>query len=179
MDIRDYCIPESQFHIHQLTKLDENCKEHDIFPVTLVQGIFDKSGVRLDTILASFNYVFLPFNGTKEATRLQVPLTARRKSLVVCYRDLTDDLYIEMYNFDKIDDESFQTDGNWVDFEQYVRMEIEKYYQAYIEEIVGNLEENLTNQITAVSNRVTTLETNYDDLLKRLIAVEEALTLKP
>ena len=55
----------------------------DVFPVTLVQSVFDAlTGTRLDQILALNNCMWLPFKGTREATRLQVGPDMRRKGLI-------------------------------------------------------------------------------------------------
>lgn len=117
MDYKDICVTDKQVPVHQLNKLNEKgTKREDFFPISVVQAIFDKTGIRLDAIISSFNYLFLPWKGTKEATRLQVVGLMRRKSLVICYRDLDDKVYIEYYNSNDRGDEEWQKDKNWVDF---------------------------------------------------------------
>lgn len=117
MDYKDICVTDRQLPIHQLNKLNgKGTKREDFFPISVVQAIFDKTGIRLDAIISSFNYLFLPWKGTKEATRLQVVGLMRRKSLVICYRDLDDKVYIEYYNSNDKGDEKWQKDENWVDF---------------------------------------------------------------
>lgn len=132
-DYKDMCIVDGTIPIHQLNKINEKGnKRFDIFPLSVVQAIFDKTGIRLDTIISSFNYIFLPWKGTKEATRLQVVGLMRRKSLVVCYCDLDDNTIIEMYNSNERGDEEWKKDDNWKDFVDWL-------YQV-VEDIINNIE---------------------------------------
>lgn len=130
----DVCIPDRQLPIHQLNKLNEKgTKREDFFPISVVQAIFDKTGIRLDAIISSFNYLFLPWQGSKEATRLQVVGLMRRKSLVVCYRDLEDEITIEMHVSNHRSDEEWVKDENWESFLDWIKK--------VIEEIFGNIED--------------------------------------
>lgn len=101
--------------IHQLNKLDENTLEKkDIFPISLIQSIFDaKSGIRLDSILSCFNFLFVPYAGSKEATRLQIPLISRRRSLIISYRDFDDSIVLEQYEGISKADEEWVKNRNW------------------------------------------------------------------
>ena len=118
---KDMCIVDETIPIHQLNKINEKGnKRFDIFPLSIVQAIFDKTGIRLDTIISSFNYIFLPYKGTKEDTRLQVVGLMRRKSLVICYRDLNDKITIEMYNSNDKGDNAWKSDENWVNWEDWL-----------------------------------------------------------
>ena len=120
-DYKDMCIVDETIPIHQLNKINEKGnKRFDIFPLSIVQAIFDKTGIRLDTIISSFNYIFLPYKGTKEDTRLQVVSLMRRKSLVICYRDLNDKITIEMYNSNDRGDNAWKSDENWVNWEDWL-----------------------------------------------------------
>lgn len=133
MDYKDVCVTDRQLPIHQLNKLNEKgTKREDVFPISVVQAIFDKTGIRLDTIISSFNYIFLPYKGTKEDTRLQVNGLMRRKSLVICYRDLDDNITIEMYISNDRGDNSWKNDNNWKDFGDWV--------SEAIKDIMGNLD---------------------------------------
>ena len=146
-NIKDMCEVDRILPIHQLNKINEKGTERqDFFPISVVQAIFDKTGIRLDAIISSFNYIFLPWKGTKEATRLQVVGLMRRKSLVVCYRDLDDNITIEMYNSNERGDEEWKKDDNWKDFADWLHQ--------VIEDILDNLEdyENLKDIIMQLFN---------------------------
>lgn len=132
-DYKDICQPDRQLPIQQLNKLnDKGTKRDNFFPLSVVQAIFDKTGIRLDTIISSFNYIFLPWQGSKEDTRLQVVGLMRRKSLVICYRDLDDNVIIEMYVGTDRNDDAWKDDANWIDFSDWI-VEV-------IENIMGNLD---------------------------------------
>ena len=146
-DYKDMCVVDETIPIHQLNKINEKGdKRFNIFPLSIVQAIFDKTGIRLDTIISSFNYIFLPYKGTKEATRLQVVGLMRRKSLVICYRDLDDNTTIEMYNSNERGDEEWKKDDNWEDFVDWLHQ--------IIEDILDNIEnyENLKDIIMQLFN---------------------------
>lgn len=141
-NIKDICEVDRILPIHQLNKINEKGTERqNFFPISVVQAIFDKTGIRLDAIISSFNYLFLPWKGTKEDTRLQVAGLMRRKSLVVCYRDLDDNITIEMYNSNERSDNEWKKDDNWKDFADWLHQ--------VIEDILDNLEdyENLKDII--------------------------------
>lgn len=141
-NIKDICEVDRILPIHQLNKINEKGTERqNFFPISVVQAIFDKTGIRLDAIISSFNYLFLPWKGTKEDTRLQVAELMRRKSLVVCYRDLDDNITIEMYNSNERSDNEWKKDDNWKDFADWLHQ--------VIEDILDNLEdyENLKDII--------------------------------
>lgn len=113
----------------------------DVFPVTLVQSVFDAlTGTRLDQILALNNCMWLPFKGTKEATRLQVGPDMRRKGLIVAFRDYDGMVYTQRYlNGDSVADEHWRYDANWEDvFVGFGNLEfveqLKKYLTEYIDE---------------------------------------------
>ena len=146
-NIKDICEVDRILPIHQLNKINEKGTERqNFFPISVVQAIFDKTGIRLDAIISSFNYLFLPWKGTKEDTRLQVAGLMRRKSLIVCYRDLDDNITIEMYNSNKRSDDEWKKDDNWKDFADWLHQ--------VIEDILDNLEdyENLKDIIMQLFN---------------------------
>lgn len=133
-DYKDICQLDRQLPIQQLNKLNEKgTKREDFFPLSVIQAIFDKTGIRLDTIISSFNYIFLPYKGTKEDTRLQVIGLMRRKSLVICYRDLDDNIIIEMYIGSDRNDDAWKDNANWIDFDDWIIK--------VIENIMGNLDD--------------------------------------
>lgn len=190
-DYKDMCEVDRMLPIHQLNKINEKGTERfDFFPLSVIQAIFDKTGIRLDTIISSFNYIFLPYKGTKEDTRLQVVGLMRRKSLVVCYRDLDDNTIIEMYNSNDRGDNAWKDDNNWIDFADYifdcvlkilgnlddypdVLEQIKQIIYNTIKPIVDNWLE--TNAVEIINNKLTELANNYFNsdefitLLKQLI----------
>ena len=162
MDYKDICVADRQLPIHQLNKLNEKgTKREDFFPISVVQAIFDKTGIRLDAIISSFNYLFLPWQGTKEATRLQVVCLMRRKSLVVCYRDLDDEITIEMYNSNERGDNEWKKDENWKDFVDFILDAVKDIF-----ENINDYEE-LKNVINAAVE--SWLEVNVTDKVEELI----------
>ena len=160
-NIKDICEVDRILPIHQLNKLNEKCAERkDFFPISVIQAIFYKTGIRLDTIISSFNYIFLPWKGTKEATRLQVVGLMRRKSLVICYRDLDDNITIEMYNSNERGDEEWKKDDNWKDFANWI--------EEYIKEYIDNIDiDDDTNTIIQIINKYVEnyIEQNLDEWL--------------
>lgn len=167
---KDICVIDKQLPIQQLNKLNEKgTKREDFFPISVVQAIFDKTGIRLDAIISSFNYIFLPWQGTKEATRLQVIGLMRRKSLVICYRNLDDEIIVETYIGNDRGDEEWQNDKNWKDFADWIVF--------VIEHIMGNLDdypdiyEMIRNIIQeAISNLVDSwLQENADAIIKKYV----------
>lgn len=141
----------STLPLYQLNKLDESTlTRFDIFPLSVLQAIFDTNGARLDNILAQFNYLFLDYKGTAADTRVQVPQRWRRKSLVICYRDYNNNVHIEMYNDIYTDDANFKMDSRWVGLADYL--------VTTIDTIFGNLDQH-----QQVKNALTTVVRNYLD----------------
>ena len=141
----------STLPLYQLNKLDETTlARFDIFPLSVLQAIFDTNGARLDNILAQFNYLFLDYKGTAADTRVQVPQRWRRKSLVICYRDYNNNVHIEMYNDIYTDDANFKMDSRWIGLADYL--------VATIDTIFGNLDQH-----QQVKNALTTVVRNYLD----------------
>ena len=164
---KDICVVDKQLPIQQLNKLnDKGTKREDFFPISLIQAIFDKTGLRLDTIISSFNYLFLPYKGDTTNTRLQVLGLMRRKSLVICYRDLEDNVIIEMYNSNDRGDEAWQDNNNWIRFSDFIKDAVEEVFDNIenfpnIVEIINNtiseevnkwLNENVGDEITNIIN---------------------------
>lgn len=109
------CDNARQLPIHQLNKLDvTDISRYDIFPISVIQAIFDaNSGYRLDSILSAINFLYLPYAGSNEATRLQIPLKGRHRSLILSYIDYDKNIHIEQYVSDCFRDASWQCDKNW------------------------------------------------------------------
>lgn len=109
----EFCKKYDTTNIQQLYKNSDNCK--DIFPVTILQSIFDGiTGTRLDHILSLCNHIYVPYAGTSEATRLQIGKDMRRKGLIITFRDLDNYSWTQRYKGeDSISDTAWQDDANW------------------------------------------------------------------
>lgn len=109
------CDNSRRVPIHQLNKLDvKDISRYDIFPLSVIQAIFDSNtGIRLDSILSAINFLFIPYKGTVEATRLQIPLKGRHRSLILSYIDYDKNIHIEQYVSDCFRDASWQCNKNW------------------------------------------------------------------
>lgn len=73
--------------IQQLIKRDNlEGRYKDIFPKTFIDAITDReSGITLTDILSSFNMYFLSYTGSRETTRLEVPMSIRKQGLWITY----------------------------------------------------------------------------------------------
>lgn len=98
-----------------ITGVDGNLENKDVFPVSIVQAIFDgPTGVRLDNILALCNNIYIPYAGTAEATRLKVAINMRRKGLIITYRDYNNRTWTQRYKHnDTVNDDAWANDDNW------------------------------------------------------------------
>lgn len=101
--------------IQQLLKKDKCLGEaKEVFPTTYIEAVKDKlTGVGLDNILASFNMIYIPYMGSREDTRLQVPKFLRRKGLWITYVDYGNKIRTEWYRCNCIDDAHWQSDIHW------------------------------------------------------------------
>lgn len=117
-NFKDICQKFDSSVLQQLYKkvTDDDCKTVDknVFPVTLVQSVFDAiTGIRLDDILSHYNYINLQYKGTKELTRNAIPVAHRRKGLVIQYKDYDSNTVIEQYVGKNINDDDWQHEDNW------------------------------------------------------------------
>lgn len=103
--------------IQQLIKRDnQEGKYKDIFPKTFIDAVKDKeSGKSLTDILSSFNMYFLSYNGSREQTRLQVPMSIRKTGLWITYVLYDKTVVTEWYAGEAIDDDSWKNLSNWRD----------------------------------------------------------------
>lgn len=101
--------------IQQLIKKNsQEGRYEDIFPKTFTDAVKDKeSGKSLIDILSSFNMYFLSYNGSRELTRLQVPLSLRKTGLWVTYVLYDKTVVTEWYAGEAIDDNSWGDSSNW------------------------------------------------------------------
>lgn len=126
--------------VQQLTKLIKDTesgklKEQNVYPISLVQSIFDSmTGTRLDVLLSLFNCIYIPFKNTREATRLTITSQMRRKGLIIVFKDVDNTIYSQRYINDNFDDVSWQDDNNWNNcFVSYDEEETIKYLKNYID----------------------------------------------
>lgn len=126
--------------VQQLTKLIKDTesgklKEQNVYPISLVQSIFDgMTGTRLDVLLSLFNCIYIPFKNTREATRLTITSQMRRKGLIIVFKDVDNTIYTQRYINDNFDDASWQDDNNWNNcFVSYDEEETIKYLKNYID----------------------------------------------
>lgn len=139
--------------LQQLTKIvtDENGehKEKNVYPVSIIQAIFDGlTGTRLDHILSFGNCIYLLFQGTREATRLMVNSQMRRKGLIIVFKDVDNTIYTQRYINDNFDDASWQDNNNWNNcFVSYDEEETIKYLKNYIDTYI---QENINTSNTYI-----------------------------
>lgn len=102
--------------IQQLIK--KNSQEggyEDIFPKTFIDAVEDReSGNTLTEILSGFNMYFLSYNGSREQTRLQVPMSIRKTGLWITYVLYDKTVVNEWYAGEAIDDNSWKNLSNWI-----------------------------------------------------------------
>ena len=172
--------------IHQLDKYDElDDTRKDIFPISLIQAIFDKSGVRLDVLLSQFNVLYLPFKGNVEETRLQVLPLYRRNGILLTYIDYDNKVHYEIYEGDQKEDIVWKDSKNWKQFSIYIKEQINdifkniddypdikeeltniiiNYFNEEVRDDIENLVTNNVNQYLSkydFTNIITTLFNNY------------------
>ena len=101
--------------IQQLIKKNsQEGRYEDIFPKTFIDAVIDKgSQESLTDILSRFNMYFLSYNGSKESTRLQVPMSIRKMGLWITYVLFDKTVVTEWYADELIDDTNWGIDSNW------------------------------------------------------------------
>lgn len=101
--------------IQQLIKKNsQEGRYEDIFPKTFLDAVIDKeSGTTLTDILSSFNMYFLSYTGSRETTRLEVPMSLRKQGLWITYVLYDGNTIIEWYGINAVDDVSWQDGNNW------------------------------------------------------------------
>lgn len=101
--------------IQQLIKKNsQEGRYEDIFPKTFLDAVIDKeSGTTLTDILSSFNMYFLSYSGSRETTRLEVPMSLRKQGLWITYVLYDGNTITEWYGINAVDDVSWQDGNNW------------------------------------------------------------------
>lgn len=161
-NFRDICEKFDASVLQQLYKKitteDNGVGNKDVFPVTLVQAVYDAiSGIRLDDILSHYNYIYLEFKGSKKATRQAIPIGHRRNSLIISYKDYDNNTIVEQYIGENINDNEWQHDDNWKtpftegSFEISVTdSQLEKYINKYFED--NNLQQMIFDKADTTIN---------------------------
>lgn len=101
--------------------IQKNCVtgEHmGIYPITTIDNVIDPaSGRPLTKLLNEVNHLYVPFvNNTKRDTRLQVPVSLRRKGFWLTYVTCKGTVITEWYNSDATDNASWGDGGNWIPY---------------------------------------------------------------
>lgn len=144
------CKEYSATSIQQLTKLitdkqSGELKEKNVYPISLVQSIFDGiTGNRLDVILSLFNCIYIPYGDSKRSTRLKVPNQMRRLGLIITFKNATNTIYTQQYVGNSFDDANWGNDKNWEDcfvsFDSSEAVEqLKQYFTNYINNVIGDI----------------------------------------
>lgn len=144
------CKEYSATSIQQLTKLitdkqSGELKEKNVYPISLVQSIFDGiTGNRLDVILSLFNCIYIPYGDSKRSTRLKVSNQMRRLGLIITFKDATNTIYTQRYVGNSFDDANWGNDKNWEDcfvsFDSSEAVEqLKQYFTNYINNVIGDI----------------------------------------
>lgn len=111
--------------IQQLIKKNsQEGRYEDIFPKTFIDAVEDReSGNSLTEILSGFNMYFLSYIGSRELTRLQVPLFLRKTGLWITYVLYDKTVVTEWYAGEDISDKAWKNSSNWttVDIASLIR----------------------------------------------------------
>ena len=148
--MNNICKEYSATSIQQLTKLitdkqSGELKEKNVYPISLVQSIFDGiTGNRLDVILSLFNCIYIPYGDSKRSTRLKVPNQMRRLGLIITFKDATNTIYTQRYVGTSFEDANWGNDKNWEDcfvsFDSSEAVEqLKQYFTNYINNIIGDI----------------------------------------
>lgn len=148
--MNNICKEYSATSIQQLTKLitdkqSGELKEKNVYPISLVQSIFDGiTGNRLDVILSLFNCIYIPYGDSKRSTRLKVSNQMRRLGLIITFKDATNTIYTQRYVGTSFDDANWSNDKNWEDcfvsFDSSEAVEqLKQYFTNYINNVIGDI----------------------------------------
>lgn len=89
-----------------------------VFPTTLTRSVVDaQSGLTLDSLLRAMNSIYVDYRGTAVDTRNAVPVSLRRRGLVITYRDL----YGVSVN-ERCDNDADRDTDQWGDDAHWVRL---------------------------------------------------------
>ena len=177
IDYTKQCEYERNVPIHQLNKLSiDGKKRNNFFPISILKAIFSSNGTRLDTILSSFNHLYLTYAGDKENTRLTVPLEFRRNGLIITYIDFDNNTISEIYKGNDRGDDEWKKDDNWISLTDYIKDEIGKQLgdlgefdniKEFIENAIKELGDDIVNEwLTENASSIITNWLNEQDISK-------------
>ena len=128
--------------IQQLIKKNnQQGRYEDIFPKTFIDAVIDKeSGATLTDILSSFNMYFLSYTGSRETTRLLVPMSLRKQGLWITYVLYDGTLINEYYKGESIDNDSWLYEANWESIVPLTKSVVDRL--TLLEEKVNELQNN-------------------------------------
>lgn len=103
--------------------------------------------------------LYLPYIGSREDTRLQVPRFLRRKGLWITYVDYDDKIRTEWYNDNHLSDEHWQSDIHWnvvLDMSDLLNQYFgsDAFYNTFVE-AVKNVIKNMDLDIEAGADEET------------------------
>jgi hypothetical protein len=101
----------------QLVRKNNGGGYNNVYPYSYTETVKDKkTGKSLEEILVSTNFLYLPYRGSKAATRLQVDERYRRKGLWVQYVTDLGSVIVEYYNSSDISDTEWVDDKYWAPY---------------------------------------------------------------
>lgn len=119
----------------QLIKKNCSTGEYsDIFPITTLDSVLSESGDSLIDILRVYNHLYVPcVNRNTRDTKLQVPVSLRRKGLWLTYVTPKEKVVTEYYNSYDLSDKAWTNEGNWVNYidTDFIQREIRRCLSWY------------------------------------------------
>ena len=101
----------------QLVRKNNGGGYNNVYPYSFTETVKDKkTGKSLEEILAGTNFLYLPYRGSKAATRLQVDERYRRKGLWIQYVTNLGSVVVEYYNSDDVSDTKWADDKYWAPY---------------------------------------------------------------
>lgn len=101
----------------QLVRKNNGGGYNNVYPYSFTETVKDKkTGKSLEEILAGTNFLYLPYRGSKAATRLQVDERYRRKGLWVQYVTDLGSIITEYYNNSDTSNIKWADDKYWAPY---------------------------------------------------------------
>lgn len=118
------------------TKSTNETEWQNAYPVTTLDAVKDLvHDITLKEILNKYNHIYLPLkNNSKRDTRLQIPVSLRRKGLWITYKCKNDHIVMECFNGDSVRDDYFGDSKNWIPYVDSEKVEkmLDKKLEWYI-----------------------------------------------
>lgn len=101
----------------QLVRKNNGGGYNNVYPYSFTETVKDKkTGKSLEEILVRTNFLYLPYRGSKAATRLQVDERYRRKGLWIQYVTKLGSVIVEYYNNNDISDTKWADNKYWTPY---------------------------------------------------------------